>query len=82
MQLGRRCGALRVHGVDVGATVIGEGLAVRFVCGATGCPTLPRRGPDTKSTFGGFDGHHRANDWSLALLVKSISSRNAREMNH
>jgi endonuclease YncB( thermonuclease family) len=39
---GRRCGTLRVNGVDVGASLIGEGLAVRFVCGATGCPTLPR----------------------------------------
>ena len=39
---GRRCGTLRVDGVDVGATLIGEGLAVRFVCGATSCPTLPR----------------------------------------
>jgi len=39
---GRRCGTLRVNGVDVGATLIGEGLAVRFVCGATSCPTLPR----------------------------------------
>jgi endonuclease YncB( thermonuclease family) len=39
---GRRCGALRVNGVDVGSTLIDEGLAVRFVCGATSCPTLPR----------------------------------------
>jgi endonuclease YncB( thermonuclease family) len=39
---GRRCGTLRVNGVDVGATLIGEGLAVRFVCGATSCPKLPR----------------------------------------
>jgi endonuclease YncB( thermonuclease family) len=39
---GRRCGTLRVNGVDVGATLISEGLAVRFVCGATSCPTLPR----------------------------------------
>jgi endonuclease YncB( thermonuclease family) len=39
---GRRCGTLRVNGVDVGATLIGEGLAARFVCGATSCPTLPR----------------------------------------
>jgi endonuclease YncB( thermonuclease family) len=39
---GRRCGTLRVNGVDVGATLIGEGLAVRFVCGATSCPALPR----------------------------------------
>ena len=39
---GRRCGTLRVDGVDVGATLIGEGLAVRFACGATSCPVLPR----------------------------------------
>lgn len=39
---GRRCGTLRVNGVDVGVTLIGEGLAVRFVCGVTGCPALPR----------------------------------------
>lgn len=39
---GRRCGTLRVNGVDVGATLIGEGLAARFICGATSCPTLPR----------------------------------------
>jgi endonuclease YncB( thermonuclease family) len=39
---GRRCGTLRVNGVDVGAILIGEGLAVRFACGATSCPALPR----------------------------------------
>jgi endonuclease YncB( thermonuclease family) len=39
---GRRCGTLRVNGVDVGSTLIGEGLAVRFVCSATSCPALPR----------------------------------------
>ena len=39
---GRRCGSLRVNGVDVGSTLINEGLAVRFVCGATSCPPLPR----------------------------------------
>lgn len=39
---GRCCGTLRVNGVDVGSTLINEGLAVRFVCGATSCPTLPR----------------------------------------
>ncbi|MEH2611818.1 thermonuclease family protein [Bradyrhizobium sp. AZCC 1693] len=39
---GRRCGTLRVNSVDVGSTLINEGLAVRFVCGATSCPTLPR----------------------------------------
>ena len=39
---GRRCGTLRVNGVDVGSTLINEGLAVRFVCGVTSCPALPR----------------------------------------
>ena len=39
---GRRCGSLRVNGVDVGSILINEGLAVRFICGATSCPTLPR----------------------------------------
>ena len=39
---GRRCGTLRVNGADVGSTLINEGLAVRFVCGATSCPPLPR----------------------------------------
>ena len=39
---GRRCGTLRVNGVDVGSTLINEHLAIRFVCGATSCPTLPR----------------------------------------
>lgn len=37
-----RCGDLRINGVDVGSTLIDEGLAVRFVCGATSCPALPR----------------------------------------
>jgi endonuclease YncB( thermonuclease family) len=39
---GRRCGTLRVNGVDVGSILVGEGLAVRFACGTTSCPTLPR----------------------------------------
>jgi endonuclease YncB( thermonuclease family) len=39
---GRRCGTLRVNGIDVGSTLINDGLAVRFVCGATSCPPLPR----------------------------------------
>lgn len=39
---GRRCGTLRIDGVDVGSTLIDEGLAVRFICGATSCPVLPR----------------------------------------
>jgi endonuclease YncB( thermonuclease family) len=39
---GRRCGTLRAGGRDVGEILIGEGLAVRFVCGATRCPTTPK----------------------------------------
>ncbi|MGO4441187.1 thermonuclease family protein [Rhizobium sp. RAF56] len=39
---GRSCGILRVDGRDVGQTLISEGLAVGFVCGATGCPPTPR----------------------------------------
>jgi endonuclease YncB( thermonuclease family) len=39
---GRACGSLRVDGRDVGDILISEGLAVRFVCGATGCPPTPR----------------------------------------
>jgi endonuclease YncB( thermonuclease family) len=39
---GRSCGILRVDGRDVGQTLISEGLAVPFVCGATGCPPTPR----------------------------------------
>jgi endonuclease YncB( thermonuclease family) len=39
---GRRCGTLRINGVDAGETLIREGLAVPFVCGATSCPALPR----------------------------------------
>jgi endonuclease YncB( thermonuclease family) len=39
---GRRCGSLTVNGRDIGSILISDGLAVRFVCGATGCPPLPR----------------------------------------
>lgn len=39
---GRRCGTLRVQGRDVGDILIGEGLAVPFVCGSTSCPKMPR----------------------------------------
>jgi endonuclease YncB( thermonuclease family) len=39
---GRSCGMLSVDGRDVGKTLIAEGLAVPFVCGATGCPPTPR----------------------------------------
>lgn len=39
---GRSCGVLRVDGHDVGDILIAEGLAVRFQCGATSCPRMPR----------------------------------------
>ncbi|MBY3483326.1 thermonuclease family protein [Rhizobium laguerreae] len=39
---GRSCGKLEVDGRDVGQILISEGLAVPFVCGATGCPPTPR----------------------------------------
>lgn len=39
---GRRCGVLKAGGKDVGAILIGEGLAVAFKCGATGCPPTPK----------------------------------------
>ncbi len=39
---GRSCGTLSVDGRDVGRTLIAEGLAVSFICGATGCPPTPR----------------------------------------
>lgn len=39
---GRRCGILNVDDRDVGASLVAEGLAVRFVCGPTACPALPR----------------------------------------
>jgi hypothetical protein len=31
-----------VDGVDVGATLIGEGLAVPYRCGQTSCPPRPQ----------------------------------------
>lgn len=39
---GRSCGVLRVDGRDVSDILIGDGLAVRFQCGQTSCPRLPR----------------------------------------
>ena len=39
---GRSCGSLLADGRDVGEVLISEGLAVPFVCGATGCPPTPR----------------------------------------
>ena len=38
---GRLCGKLRADGRDVGAILIGEGLAEAYACGATSCP--PRK---------------------------------------
>jgi endonuclease YncB( thermonuclease family) len=38
---GRLCGTLKVGGRDVGAILIAEGLAERYVCAANSCP--PRR---------------------------------------
>lgn len=35
---GRACGALTAAGKDVGAILISEGLARRYVCGRTSCP--------------------------------------------
>jgi endonuclease YncB( thermonuclease family) len=35
---GRLCGSLSIGGRDVGAILIGEGLAHSYVCGATTCP--------------------------------------------
>ena len=35
---GRLCGVLTVRGRDVGTTLIGEGLARRYECGARSCP--------------------------------------------
>jgi len=39
---GRQCGSLFIDGVDVGATLIGEGLAVPYRCGRTSCPPRPQ----------------------------------------
>jgi endonuclease YncB( thermonuclease family) len=39
---GRQCGSLFVDGVDVDATLIGEGLAVAYWCSRTGCPPRPQ----------------------------------------
>jgi endonuclease YncB( thermonuclease family) len=36
---GRLCGSLSIGGRDVGAILIGEGLAHSYVCDATSCPT-------------------------------------------
>jgi endonuclease YncB( thermonuclease family) len=35
---GRLCASLSANGRDVGTILIGEGLAHRYVCGATSCP--------------------------------------------
>ena len=39
---GRRCGTLKANGRDVREILIGEGLAVPFVCGVTRCPPTPK----------------------------------------
>lgn len=39
---GRSCGVLSVNGVDVAETLVSEGLAVAFHCGAESCPPMPR----------------------------------------
>lgn len=39
---GRLCGSLFVDGLDVGRTLIGEGLAVPYRCGRTSCPPRPQ----------------------------------------
>ncbi len=39
---GRSCAILKINGEDVAETLIGEGLAAEFHCGATTCPPLPR----------------------------------------
>lgn len=36
---GRRCGTLRARGEDVGAILMREGLAKRYICGRTRCPS-------------------------------------------
>jgi hypothetical protein len=38
---GRLCGRLKIGGRDVGAILVGEGLAEPYVCGTASCP--PRR---------------------------------------
>jgi len=35
---GRACGTLKAGGQDVGTTLIGEGVARPYICGATLCP--------------------------------------------
>jgi endonuclease YncB( thermonuclease family) len=39
---GRRCAYLSADGVDVGVTLIADGMAAEFHCGPTKCPKLPR----------------------------------------
>jgi endonuclease YncB( thermonuclease family) len=38
---GRKCGVLTVNGENIGKTLIAEGLALEFFCGATSCPRMP-----------------------------------------
>ncbi|MBY5767306.1 thermonuclease family protein [Rhizobium leguminosarum] len=39
---GRSCGVLKIDGRDVGQILIGEGLAVPFICEGNRCPRTPR----------------------------------------
>ena len=39
---GRSCGSLFAAGRDVGDILVAERLAVRYACGSTRCPPLPR----------------------------------------
>jgi endonuclease YncB( thermonuclease family) len=41
MPYGRLCGTLTIGGSDVGAILIDEGLAERYVCGASSWPAAP-----------------------------------------
>lgn len=39
---GRRCGTLMADGRDVAEILVGEGLAVSFICSETRCPPTPK----------------------------------------
>lgn len=39
---GRACGSLHVARVDVGQTMISEGIVAPYVCGKTSCPRAPK----------------------------------------
>jgi endonuclease YncB( thermonuclease family) len=46
---GRRCGILKADGVEVGHTLIADGLAVPFKCRARSCPPTPKPWCSSKS---------------------------------